>query len=184
MPKNNKISIGLDLSLVGTGIVVIDDNKIILQQLIKSKPSGDKPINELRRIESIVERINEILQDYTPTLAVIENLAFMARNTVALTQLAGLNYFVRSTLAIRGIPFYLCAPTTLKKFATGKGNCPKDNIMMEVYKHWHVTITNNNLADGFILARIGQCLLGVDSKLTIPQKEVITLLKKQWTEPN
>jgi crossover junction endodeoxyribonuclease RuvC len=183
MTKNKK-SIGIDLSLCGTGIVVIDDGKIILQQVIKSKPSGDKPINELRRIELIVHKINEILQDYRPNLAVIENLAFMARNTTALTQLAGLNYFVRSTLAIRGVPFYLCAPTTLKKFATGKGNCPKDNIMMEIYKRWHVTITNNNLADGYILAKIGQCLLGKTDKLTVPQSEVITLLTKQWTEPN
>jgi len=173
------IAMGIDLSLTGTGLVVIKDGKIVEQQLIKSKPVGNKPIDELARIRKIVEQIRETVDKYRPDVAVIENLAFMARNTTALTQLAGLNYFCRAMLKDYGVPFYLCAPTTLKRFATGKGNCPKDNIMMEVYKRWHVTITNNNLADGFILSKIGQALLDKEMKLNIPQQETVKLLKNQ-----
>jgi len=174
-------SIGVDLSLVGTGIVVIQDGKIIEQELIKSKPVGPKPKDELIRIRKIVEEIKAIIDIYRSGIgiAVIENLAFMARNTTALTQLAGLNYFTRAMLYDYGIPFYLCAPTTLKRFATSRGNCPKDNVMMEIYKRWHVTITNNNIADAFILSKIGQAILEGDMKLTIPQQESVDLIKKQ-----
>ena len=38
------IALGLDLSLVGTGVVALRDGKIVDQELIKSKPVGDKPI--------------------------------------------------------------------------------------------------------------------------------------------
>jgi crossover junction endodeoxyribonuclease RuvC len=182
MTKINKISIGLDLSLVGTGVVVINNGLIVRQDLIKSKPIGSLAIDELRRILRIVRQIEEVVIEFNPNIVVIENLAFMARNTTALTQLAGLNYFVRDIAFRNKIPFVLCAPTTLKKFATGKGNCPKDNIMMEVYKRWHVTITNNNISDAFILAKMGQALLGKVEKLTKPQLETINLLQKQYED--
>ena len=173
------ISIGIDLSLTGTGVVVIRDGKLVKQELIKSKPAGKKNIDELNRIKNIVTKIEDIVSIYSPDIAVIENLAFGIVKTTSLTQLAGLNYFTRAMLTDAEIPFVLVAPTTLKKFATGKGNCPKDNIMMEIYKRWHVTMTNNNLADAFILAKIGQALFDDKMKLTAPQQEVINLIKKQ-----
>jgi crossover junction endodeoxyribonuclease RuvC len=174
------ISIGIDLSLTGTGVVVIRDGKLVKQELIKSKPAGKKNIDELNRIKNIVTKIEDIVSIYSPDIAVIENLAFGIVKTTSLTQLAGLNYFTRAMLTDAEIPFVLVAPTTLKKFATGKGNCPKDNIMMEIYKRWHVTMTNNNVADAYILAKIGQYLIDDEVKLlTIPQAQVINLLKPQ-----
>jgi crossover junction endodeoxyribonuclease RuvC len=172
-------SIGLDLSLVKTGVVVIKNSNVILKQLIQSKPSGDKPINELKRLEKIVEEIEKIVEETQPNVAVIENLAFMARNTTALTQLAGLNYFVRAMLSKRNIPFFLCAPTSLKKFATGKGNCEKDHIILEAYKQFGEDNIDNNIADALFLAKIGCIILDDKVNTTVYQKDVIDLLKKQ-----
>jgi Holliday junction resolvasome, endonuclease subunit len=180
MPKELITSLGIDLSLVGTGLVVLENGIMSEQKLIKSKPVGERPTDELARIRFIVKQIKEMVDRYRPTIAVIENLAFMARNTTALTQLAGLNYFTRAMLVDYGIPFYLVAPTSLKKFVTGNGASKKDVMLIEVYKRWGVTILDDNICDAYGLAQIGLALMGGNSKITIErQNEVLDLLKKQ-----
>ena len=179
MSKKTIISLGLDLSLVSSGIVVLENDKITLKKTIKSKPVGDKPIDELKRIRKIVEEIEYVISEHNPTIAVIEGMAFMARNTTALVQLAALNYFTRALLMDYRVPFYLCAPTTLKRFATGKGNSEKDHIILAAYKEYGVDGIDNNVADALFLSKIGVALAGGKDKLPLYQLETIELLKKQ-----
>jgi len=172
---------GLDLSLTGTGVVILKDGKIIKQKLIKSKPAPDgKPVDEIKRIQKIVEEIEFCLGDEVPTIAVIEGLAFMVRNATALVQLSALNYMTRALLLSYEVPFVIVAPTSLKKFITGSGASKKDVIMMEIFKRYHVTIINDNEADAYALAQVGLALKGGNSKNTTKlQEEVLSLLKKQ-----
>lgn len=180
MTKKIITSLGLDLSLTGTGIVLLEGGDIKLQRLIKSKPGGDKPVNELIRIRTIVEEIEMIVSENLPTVTVIEGMAFMARNTTALVQLAALNYMTRSLLYDYKIPFVICAPTSLKKFITGKGNSKKDVMLIETFKRYDKTILNDNENDAFGLAKIGEMLLSKDTnKLPIFQQEVLKLITKQ-----
>jgi len=180
MTKNNIISIGLDLSLTGTGVVVLKNGKIIKQKLIKSKPAGDKPVDELKRILKIINEIELVLSEELYGIAVIEGLAFMVRNATALVQLSALNYMIRAVLLKKNIPFIIVAPTSLKKFITGDGKSKKDVILMEVYKRYGVTIFDDNEADAYGLAQIGLALLGGNTKkTTAKQNEVIKLLSKQ-----
>lgn len=170
--------VGLDLSLVKTGFTVLKDGKHVNSGLIKSKPSGDRPIQELERLVNIVTEI-EGLVDGTH-LVVIENFAFMVRNTTALTQLAGLNYFVRFMLFRKSIPFVMCAPTSLKKFVCGKGNADKNLVMMEIFKQYNHSALDDNEADSYGLAVLGHAIMSKPiNKLTKPQKEVVELIKKQ-----
>lgn len=180
MSKELISSIGLDLSLVGTGVVLLENGKIIKQQLIKSKPVGNKPVNEVKRIQKIVEEIEFTIGEYRPRIAVIEGLAFMARNSTALVQLSALNYMTRAMLMNYNIPFVIVAPTTLKKFVTGNGASKKDVMLIETFKRWGVTILDDNEADAYGLAQVGLALLGGNSKDTNQkQEEVLTLLKTQ-----
>lgn len=180
MAKNSITSLGLDLSLTGTGVVILKDGKIIKQELIKSKPTGDKPIDELKRIVKIVDDISKVMCSTTFDIAVIENLAFGVRNATSLTQLAGLNYFVRAMLYNSNTPFVLVAPTSLKKFATSNGAAKKDEMLIAVYKRWGVTILDDNINDAYCLAQLGLALLEGNIKDTTKiQKEVITLISKQ-----
>lgn len=179
------ISIGLDLSLTHTGFVAVDDKgKIISREVIKSKPVGDKPMDEICRIieisDKIIHNIAESLNgNITKNVICIEGLAYMAQGT-SLTQLAGLNYLIRAQLFYYELPFIIIAPTTLKKFITGSGKGDKDMMMMAVYKNYKFESTDNNECDAYSLAICG---LGVmDSpikKLNKPQLEVVNLLKKQ-----
>lgn len=178
------ITVGLDLSLVKTGYAFVQsDGKVLASGIIKSSPSGDKPIDETMRIVTIaniiMEKIDEILPDNGPDLVVIEGLAFMAQGT-SLVQLAGLNYLTRILLAEFKWPFLIVAPTTLKKFITGSGKGEKDMVMMAVYKNYGFEAGDNNEADAFSLAACGLALLNNPLKPnTKAQEEVIKLLKKQ-----
>lgn len=174
------ISLGLDLSLTGTGVIILEDGKIIKRHLIKSKPVGDLPLNEVRRIRKIVEEIEMIVSENEIQIAVIEGLAFMVRNATALVQLSALNYMVRGMLDDYHIPFVIVAPTSLKKFVTGSGASKKDVMLIETYKRWQVSILDDNVCDSFGLAKIGESLLATKiDKLPAFQQEVLELLKKQ-----
>ena len=179
--SKNIISVGLDLSLTGSGVVVLEDGKIIEQRLIKSKPTPDgKPKDEVERIQKIVTDIELIVSEFKPQVAVIEGLAFMVRNATALVQLSALNYMTRAMLLDYDIPFIIVAPTSLKKFITGNGAAKKDIILIELYKRYGVTILDDNEADAYGLSQIGLVLLNGNSKVTTKlQNEVILLLKKQ-----
>lgn len=173
-------TIGIDLSLTGTGIVVLDDGKLVSKETISSKPTKEKtPTAEVERIIDIVDRVMKIVDIHHPDMVAIEGIAFMSRNSTALSQLSGLSYLLRKELHSRGIGFVVIAPTSLKKFATGSGNVGKDVIMLEVYKRFGVSILDNNQADAYILAQVALAVKDRERKTTKFQQEVINLIMKQ-----
>lgn len=178
------ITVGLDLSLTHTGYAIVQDNRVVISSgVIKSKPSGDKPIDETKRIVKIAEdalqRIDDSLPHEDPALVVIEGLAFMAQGT-SLVQLAGLNYLTRILLVEFKWPFMIVAPTTLKKFITGSGKGDKDMMLMSVYKNYGFEAMDNNECDAYALAVCGLAVLGAPIRPnTKPQLEVIKVLKSQ-----
>ena len=175
---------GIDLSLAKTGLVVLEEGgRVLSASLIKSKPCGDLPIDETRRIKKIIEdvfeKIDSILPDTDPTLIAIEGLAFMAQGT-SLTQLAAAHHLVRFLCDEFGWPFVVIFPTTLKKFASGSGKTEKDQLSMIAYRDYSFEGGENNIVDAFFLAATGLALLGSPiKKLGAPQQEVIKLLSKQ-----
>jgi len=176
------IVLGLDLSLVGTGCVVLDDGKMKTSRLITSKPSGKNPKKELERLLGICKQISIIVDMHDPKLVCIEGIAFMSRNSGALSQLSGLNYLVRRLLHVRGIDFVIAAPTVLKKFVTGKGNSPKEFMLLETYKRYGVSFNDNNLCDAYGLARIAEATLDDNLKLTKFQAETLINVKNAYEE--
>lgn len=178
--QGSNIVVGVDPSLTASGVIILQDGQMITEKVIKSKPAGDRPVDEVRRIWDIVDRIMEhVLANGYPKIVAIEGLAFMARNTSALVQLAGLNYLLRNELSIRDIPFIIVTPSTLKKFVTGHGNSQKDVMMLETYKRFGVSFMDNNACDAFGLAQIAYVLSGGESNTTKEQREATELLKKQ-----
>jgi Holliday junction resolvasome RuvABC endonuclease subunit len=174
---------GLDLSLTGTGMVVLDNGSIMSKKLIKTKPTEKTYIAEINRLLHIKAEIVSEIERVVPDLVLIEGMAFAVRQTTAVMQLAGLNYMIREYLAIKKIPFIICAPSSLKKFILGKGVGPKDVMMLEVYKTFGVSFLDPDTCDAFALAQCGVAVLGESKrKLTKPQEEVKSLLTPQYEE--
>lgn len=173
-------SFGIDLSLTSTGVAMVDDGKLALHGTIKTTPDGKRPKDEIERLHGIVDQVVSFLKEFKPDIVVLEGIAFMAHNTTAIAQLAGLSYLVRSVLTKMTIPYLVVAPSSLKKFITGKGNSPKDTMMMEVYKQYKHSFLDNNESDAFSLAAVGMASGGSPiKKLTIPQTQVVSLISSQ-----
>jgi len=171
--------LGIDPSLTGTGVVALEDGKIINQQLIKTKPTKGS-LAELQRLIKIVDSI-----EYGEAeLAVIEGLAFMSRNTTSLVQLSGLNYMIRHKLYKLNIPFLIVPPTSLKKFITSKGNAPKECMLMDIFKRYGEEFRDNNLADAFSLAVLGDAVINPSDKTKVYQQEVLDKLETNVIKEN
>lgn len=140
---------GIDLSLSGTGIVVINKKHKILEKLLVST-SPNLSVEE--RIDIIVKKFDSIILKYNIEEANVEGLAFGLRGQRSL-ELAGLHYCFRVRLVTHKIPFRITPPTVLKKFVTGSGKAKKNLMLLSVYKKWKVTFKDDNLADAYSLAR-------------------------------
>lgn len=168
---------GIDQSLTGTGIVIIGyDGKVQYQLAIKNQPE----LPTIRRVLTIVEKINSILQEYTPDLIMVEGFSFGSKGQ-SLFEIAYLGWRIREELE------YICpriganwmepTPSMVKKFCTGNGNAAKQIIIKEVYKRWGFDTNDDDIADAFVLAQIARAYKGVVSNLTVFQHEVIGVLR-------
>jgi len=144
--------IGIDLSLTDTGIVVLDDNAKIVDQYSISTLSKDQI--EKRHV-IIKTSIKNIIEKFQPNRINIEGLSFGSRGQ-SMLDLAGLHFVIRNFLYENNIFFEVIPPTTLKKFATGKGNVKKNLMLLYAYKTYGIEFQNDNICDAFFLAR--KCL--------------------------
>jgi len=158
--------IGLDLSLNGTGLVAINENiEIIEKKLIKSNVKDiieDRYINISHSIMSILKSLKPIQKIY------IEGLSYGSSGSNG-AQLAGIHFITRTEIR-RTFQFdnyvngkllltysdlvKIVPPTTLKKFITGKGQCKKNLMLLNVFKKFGETFDDDNLADAYSLARL------------------------------
>ena len=141
--------IGIDASLTGAGIVVIDQDANILHQGLIST-SNDQVIEE--RMEIVVCKCLLIVGDYSPSVTCIESLSIGSRGQSFL-DLAGLNFYLRIKLYLSKYTFYMIAPNQLKKFITGTGRCKKNLMLLKVYKKYGIEFSDDNLCDAYGLAR-------------------------------
>ena len=146
------IIIGLDLSLCATGVVVINEKGNILEKELVESSSKEE---NTPRLTKICITIMKIVNSYKPNLVILEGPTFGVQKTISIFQLGELAGVVKEKLFIQNIPFIIVPPSVLKKFITGKGNAPKDIMMLKIYKKYGIEFENNNLADAYALARYG-----------------------------
>jgi crossover junction endodeoxyribonuclease RuvC len=175
--------LGLDLSLRATGCVSVDrEGKVVINALIKTKATEGNT-EEIERLLKIRDACTMAVT-WGTSLVAIEGPSFMSGPmATALTQLSGLSYLVRAELYKSKFQFIIVAPTTLKKFATGKGNCDKNVVMLEVYKRWGESFTDDNLCDAYVLAQIARMMCGHSKPENKAQEEVMKTLKPQYNGP-
>lgn len=161
---------GLDLSLTGSGVVVIErTGQVLFSRTITSR------LTDMERLAFIRGEIGEVLSKYSPMLTCIEGYSMGSRSG-QLASIGELGGVIKLLLHRNKFRYTIVAPTQLKKFVTGKGSAMKDEIMMHVYKRWGYEAKDNNTADAYGLSRIALALEGEDNKLIAPQKEVIRAL--------
>ena len=181
------ISIGVDLSFTGTGLVCLQDGKIKLQHEIKTEFESKNVKIRLQRIKKISKNIQDFIKtsiedlgkNYIPEIIVIEGYSFASRSGMAVSigELGGL---VREMLSTIPKHFIEIPPSQLKKFITGKGNCEKNLMLLKTFKMFNEEFDNNNICDAFGLAKIGECCIDKTIELTTSvQKDIIEYVIKE-----
>lgn len=132
--------VGLDLSLSATGIA-----DVLGVRTLKSRKTGPARLIELRDAVLVSCLAADIvaLEGYS--------MGSHDAHAHALGELSGV---VRVALYEKGITYVDIAPSTNKKFATGKGNANKEAMLLAAARKADalgIEITNNNEADAFWL---------------------------------
>ena len=171
--------VGLDLSLASTGIASVVPGAVtpVLVDRVQTKPHGDDLAARRERL-SVLRRNIAAWTRYAH-LVVVEGLAYASRSPHA-TERAGLWWLIVDDLLARDAPVAIVPPSTRAKYATGKGNSPKDAVLAAVIRRYpDADITGNDEADALILAAMGARALGcpVDE---LPKTHLDAMAKVAW----
>lgn len=160
---------GIDQSLTSTGVWILDDEgNTKHHELIKTAKNKEDPSDLFNRIITITKRILSIVDEYNINNVCIEGLGFAA-NGDATRNLASLQgVIICSLMDTCDVHIEIVAPTTLKKFASGKGNCDKNAMVDSLPDEVRVIVDEvpkskgkYDLADAYFLSKY---LLERDSK--------------------
>ncbi len=140
--------LGVDPS-TKSGLVYIDGTEVYASVLRNERLKG------IARVEWIRNSFNSYLDNHHEIdCAVIEGYAYANKFTLSTLVEIGIN--LRLSLYIRKIPCYICPPTTLKRYATGKGNSKKPEVAAGVLSKWGYSSPSDDVIDAFVLAKIAQ----------------------------
>lgn len=146
--------IGVDLSLTGTGVA----DRHAASTITSSGHRNDTLLQRRERIACIRRSVI----DWTTgaDLVVLEAPSYGSTGGSAHDR-AGLWWLVVSALLHRGIRVVDVAPSSLKVYATGKGNrLDKHAVLLAAERRLPVAIENDNEADAAWLCAMGHELLG------------------------
>ena len=159
------IVVGLDLSLTMTGIACNHDaDPMGWLWRVRSKGTKADTLDErAQRLGNLAHRIiGDVTQrlDAVPDLVVVEAPAF-AQVSGSHHDRSGLWWLVVEPLCALVCPVVEVPPTTLKKYATGKGNASKDEVLAAIIRRYPMcNPLDNNEADALALMAMGLDHLG------------------------
>ncbi|NIK12848.1 hypothetical protein [Alkalibacillus almallahensis] len=165
--------IGLDPS-TKTGFVVMDEQGEVLDMKeIKPKSKQDP-----ERFGELAELVGMEIEQGDKVI--IEGFSYGSKGAAVSTQY-GIGWLLRSKLVelsnLDVIDRYVeVTPSGLKKFATGKGNTKKEDMILPIFKRWGFEHDSDNVRDAFVLAQIGRYLDG-HKEPTSFQQDVLSKLQ-------
>ncbi len=149
--------IGVDPSLSSTGIVVLTSDG--RQTLHCCAVQPDRRLRPPERWFLIASAMLQAADEYGAGLLTIEGYGYASASGVALGELGGV---LRYEAYRHGLRCLEVAPVLVKKWATGKGNAPKEQIMLAVYKRYGMEFGTDDECDAFVLAQIGAAFVAVE----------------------
>jgi Holliday junction resolvasome RuvABC endonuclease subunit len=137
--------VGLDLSLSATGVSISNDATLTCS-------------TRLRGVERIVAIRDAVLRvcDKPSTLVVVEGFAMGTGRQSGSYEIGGLGWVIRVALHEHGVPYVEIPPATLKKFATGKGNAGKPDMLASAIRAGYDGPNDDNAIDAWWLRQLGE----------------------------
>lgn len=163
--------VGLDLSLTSTGVSIGGSTRAITS---KHK--------EVQRLRDIRDQLSGVLLDAQIQGAIIEGYAFSARNSQS-HKIGELGGVVRLLLLEMMIPFVDVPPTSRAKFATGRGNAAKTEVISAVSARTGLIWSGKSAddeCDAWLLEEMGLQSLGI-GKYSWPEANMSSLKNIDWS---
>jgi len=164
--------IGLDLSLTSTGYSINGETGVI-----KTNAKGPE------RLSIVSNKILDLIADNDIDVVIIEGYSFASRNGQA-HSIGELGGAVRMRLWEFNIPFIDIPPTCRAKFATGKGNAGKTEVISSISAKTGLTFEGSGAddeCDAWVLEQMGLTYIGQSTQYW--NKEQLNALEKvDWAE--
>lgn len=163
-------TIGLDMSATSTGVVVLN------RQLVVDYARTINPVTDgAERLHEIYSTLCAIARRYGPFEAMVRedysirstNRPYLAGEVGGIAQVAMVPHAAR---------IFAAAPKQLKKFASGNAEATKGEMMAAVKARYGFETESDDIADAYVLARIGACLAGYDTPKERPALEVFAAI--------
>jgi Holliday junction resolvasome RuvABC endonuclease subunit len=147
--------IGIDQSYSGFGLTAIDSNDNYYTEVWKLDGVG------VHRLDTAGLLLHEFVKRFDVQAVAMEGYAFSSQMAHMAGELGGavkLELLRNFTLDKPDARYPLIvAPTSLKKYVTGKGTqVQKNQMLLQVYKKWGVEFNDDNAADSYGVARIAR----------------------------
>lgn len=171
--------VGLDLSLTGTGVTVIDAG--VHTALFGAKGHKTDTLQmRADRLDTLFGQIVNVIPE--SALILIEQPAY-SRTQGSQHDRSGLWWLIVAYLH----PFHdvvEVTPGTLKRYATGKGTATKDKVLAAVVRRYlDVEVTDNNVSDSLVLAAMGSRHLGRPIEESLPKTHLAAMDAVRWPNP-
>ena len=155
LEKGNLVTIGIDQSLTGfafTALQISEPSKYHTW-VYKSPYFGVERLVDIRQF--LFDHFDYISENHEIDKIAMEGTVLASHSALVLGELSALvkltiyDYFDDDTRFPVMVP-----PMTLKKYAAGKGNAKKQEMLLQMYKRWGIEFNDDNAADSYALARL------------------------------
>jgi len=163
--------LALDLSLVSTGYCHNGVTGVL-----------GTPKRGVERLVVLSEAISDLIREFSIDVVVIEGYSFASRSGQAFS-IGELGGAVRVVIHKLGIPYIEVPPTCRAKFATGKGNASKNEVVSAVSARTGIVWQNpgaDDKCDAWILEEMARCYLGL-SQIEWPKVNKEGLKAVDWS---
>jgi len=162
---------GIDLSLTSTGYSINGDTGVIATKYIGPE-----------RLSVVSNLVLELIADNSVDVVIIEGYSFASRNSQA-HSIGELGGCVRMRLWEFNVPFIDVPPTCRAKFATGKGNASKNEVISAISAKTGIVWSgagSDDKCDAWILEQMALTHIGL-SAYEWPAVNISALDKVDWS---
>jgi len=163
--------IGIDMSLTSTGVAVADE-----QFVIAPATTG------VERLHYFCEEFKKLFESLDSCAAVIEGYSFASRHSQA-HSIGELGGVLKLTAFRCGVPIVVVPPTSRAKFATGKGNASKSEVVSAISARTGIVWQGkgaDDKCDAWVLEEIGRMRIGTE-RFVWPKQNVEALEKVDFS---
>ena len=154
LPSNHEVTIGIDQSLTGFAIAAVSvelPNRHITW-VYKSPYRGTQRLVDIQRF--MQETFTWLKKNGNTVKEIaMEGTVLASHSALVLGELAATVKLFLWAMKIQPLQI---PPMTLKKYASGKGNAKKQEMLLQIYKNWGIEFNDDNAADAYALARLGR----------------------------